>query len=603
MTTRSSGFTLIELLVVVAIIGILSAIGVTSYSGYVNGAKVKTAENILSQIALGQTEFFANERVFAVTDDLVCPATVETSLEIEETLFGGAGVITQVDADGNRESAVDFLFCVDADGNGAVAISVTLAGNIAWGTKGGNDSITSASTGAAASVFTVTDAGGAANTLSLLGDITLEDTDGDDTLTINLTNANLLIGNTIKNTRANNSVAITAGSGGAVTITVDNDAAEAQTINATITGSTNVVTLNVTDTAGNSGTTEFNKAISITGNLNINPTDDEHAEVTFDAAVTAAAINLGNVDDAADDVTTVTFEAQSAAHTITGAINNLIAADETAIHITDKDNAAAQIITFASDIGNLVPVDAISVGAATLSGSAVFSGDVSATAFNVLGGNAGAEDNLANFKKDLTAAVTLTDAAGDATIKFSGAAAQEMTGAIITAADSNANLLTANTGGVMTFDAIGTDAAKLLTVTIAASNEVVFGAAVASDTLTISGTATLQAANNESEVIVVGDGAVVHIAKTITDGLNVFNEVLTTAPAVHANAKIYLPVNLSYAQTLNFFVGEANGTIGDASGNDTELDATMQDTALIDYDASLAGLRLSASAFTTAYGP
>ena len=101
MTTRSSGFTLIELLVVVAIIGILSAIGVTSYSGYVNGAKVKTAENILSQIALGQTEFFANERVFAVTDDLVCPATVETSLEIEETLFGGAGVITQVDADGN----------------------------------------------------------------------------------------------------------------------------------------------------------------------------------------------------------------------------------------------------------------------------------------------------------------------------------------------------------------------------------------------------------------------------------------------------------------------------------------------------------------------
>ena len=131
MTTRSSGFTLIELLVVVAIIGILSAIGVTSYSGYVNGAKVKTAENILSQIALGQTEFFANERVFAVTGDLVCPATVETSLEIEETLFGGAGVITQVDADGNRESAVDFLFCVDADGNGfeitATSTSPTIA--------------------------------------------------------------------------------------------------------------------------------------------------------------------------------------------------------------------------------------------------------------------------------------------------------------------------------------------------------------------------------------------------------------------------------------------------------------------------------------------
>ena len=113
MITRSSGFTLIELLVVVAILGIIAAVGLTAYSGYVRSSKIKTAENTLYQVALAQTEFFTDNRIFKVDADVNCPADINTSQEIETVLLGGMGSITEIQAGGGRQPKFDFNFCVD----------------------------------------------------------------------------------------------------------------------------------------------------------------------------------------------------------------------------------------------------------------------------------------------------------------------------------------------------------------------------------------------------------------------------------------------------------------------------------------------------------
>ena len=74
MRHHSQGFTLIELLVVVAIIGILSAVGVVSYSGYKSSSEQKQAEITLNTIYLAEQEYKSNNGEYyfnASTSNLV----------------------------------------------------------------------------------------------------------------------------------------------------------------------------------------------------------------------------------------------------------------------------------------------------------------------------------------------------------------------------------------------------------------------------------------------------------------------------------------------------------------------------------------------------
>jgi len=89
-----TGFTLIELLVVVAIIGIIGSIGLVSYSGYVTTAKKKSAENVMQQLSLGQTEYYSGNGSYFSVASSGCTANSTTSTAIETQLLGGADVIT-----------------------------------------------------------------------------------------------------------------------------------------------------------------------------------------------------------------------------------------------------------------------------------------------------------------------------------------------------------------------------------------------------------------------------------------------------------------------------------------------------------------------------
>ena len=128
MTTRSSGFTLIELLVVVAILGILSSIGIVSYQGYVSGTRQKSIENAMQQISLAQTEEYSNAGEYHTSDTCGDPSEA-SSKAIEKELFGGGDIIT-------KESGYEV--CIADEGTSYKIIAsngnktITLSANGVW---------------------------------------------------------------------------------------------------------------------------------------------------------------------------------------------------------------------------------------------------------------------------------------------------------------------------------------------------------------------------------------------------------------------------------------------------------------------------------------
>jgi prepilin-type N-terminal cleavage/methylation domain-containing protein len=91
MAVSTKAFTLIELLVVVALIGILSAIGIVAFTGTTDSAAQKAAENTVQSMALAQLEYRSNNQVYYGTpgNSGSADCTASTTTAVNTNLFGG----------------------------------------------------------------------------------------------------------------------------------------------------------------------------------------------------------------------------------------------------------------------------------------------------------------------------------------------------------------------------------------------------------------------------------------------------------------------------------------------------------------------------------
>lgn len=66
----AGGFTLMELVVTMAIIAILAAIAIPSYSQYITRSKMRVAQTALMEAAVRQQSYLLDRRVYATTANL-----------------------------------------------------------------------------------------------------------------------------------------------------------------------------------------------------------------------------------------------------------------------------------------------------------------------------------------------------------------------------------------------------------------------------------------------------------------------------------------------------------------------------------------------------
>jgi len=100
---KASGFTLTELMIVIAILGIVAAIAIPAYTGYIETARMTEAKNNIAALKLAEEEFFLenNQYFYDTSDSNDNLATASQGLWSESAGDGGVNFTYTVSGSGN----------------------------------------------------------------------------------------------------------------------------------------------------------------------------------------------------------------------------------------------------------------------------------------------------------------------------------------------------------------------------------------------------------------------------------------------------------------------------------------------------------------------
>jgi len=385
--------------------------------------------------------------------------------------------------------------------------------------------------------------------------------------------------------------AMTLGNGGStadtITLTIDIGSDADITVAGTIDGSaTDTTTLEIDGDDGNTNTFsgDIGATTALTNVLIGSNEDNVDTTTVFNGSLKADAITIGNTNATNNDVYVVTFT-NAAAETVAGVISEAASADTTTVNFAEAagDGAAPTLIT----VENTVTVDTITVGAANAGGSTKFNDAVTATIITVDGGDHADEDSAIEFAANMTGEVNLDDNTGDATVTYSGSTATTQTGVVHAITADDGKILVSNTAGTTFSTTVGTGGA-IGEIEVATTGKATFDALIDTALLDAKGTLVFnENANVLDDFDIAATTGTIYIEETVTNGETVFalsDDGDATSVGGTGTANIYMPINLSNGQTVKLFT---DVTDAHASAINTDVNAALQDTAVINYTATV----------------